>query len=224
MTKPLKNVAASVFQRLKNKAKETNRRLDEWLRYFAMERFLYRLSQTPHASQFVLKGAMLFKVWQVATPRPTMDIDLLGRPDVIHQMGTIIHNICTMPVKPDDGLFFDPDTVKTGPIAEQADLDGVRAAFRATLVNARIPMQLDVGFGTVYPSSVQVSRPGILDFPSPILQAYTRESSISEKLHTMVTLDILNSRMKDFFRYLAVVSPFRVRWVHARPRLPRVPL
>jgi hypothetical protein len=199
VTKPTRNVAASVFQRLKNKAKETNRRLDEWLRYFAMERFLYRLTQSSYADQFVLKGAMLFKVWQVATPRPTMDIDLLGEPEAIDRIDTIVQDVCALSVNPNDGLVFHTDSINSVPIAEKIAFDSVRVTFGATLVNARIPMQLDIGYGTVYPSPVRASLPTILDFPSPTLQAYTRESSISEKLHAMVTLDILNSRMKDFF-------------------------
>jgi hypothetical protein len=121
VTKPA-NVAASVFQRLKNKAKETNRRLDEWLCYFAMERFLFRLTQSSYANQFVLKGAMLFKVWEVAIPRPTMDIDLLGEPEVIDQMAAIVQEVCALPVEPHDGLVFHQDSIKARPIAEQAFL------------------------------------------------------------------------------------------------------
>ena len=90
--------------------------------------------------------------------------------------------------------MFEPGSVETSPIAEQANFDGVRATFRATLMNARIPMQIDVGFGTVSPSPVVVDLPAILDFPSPKIHAYTRESTIAEKLHAMVKLEILNSR------------------------------
>jgi hypothetical protein len=197
--RPVTNIAASVYDRLRNKARETNRPFDEWLRYFGMERFLYRLSQTPHADRFVLKGALMFKVWHVDVPRPTLDIDLLGMRDVIDQVDVIVRDICRSRVEPEDGLVFDPDSVKTGPIAEQGDFEGVRAAFRGKLVNARIPMQIDVGFGTVSPEPVKVDLPAILDFPPPRLRGYTRESTIAEKFDAMVKHDILNSRMKDFF-------------------------
>lgn len=197
--RPLKNIAASVYDRLKNRARETGRRFDEWLRYFAMERFLYRLSNTRHADRFVLKGALMFKVWRVDAPRPTLDIDLLGAPDILDQVGAIVSEVCRQPAEPEDGLIFDPDSVTTGPIAEQANFQGVRAAFRGTLLNARIPMQIDVGFGTVSPAPVIVELPTILDFPPPRLHGYTRESVVAEKFHAMVTLEILNSRMKDFF-------------------------
>ncbi len=200
MTKrPLKNVAASVYNRLKIKAREAGRRFDELLRYFAMERFLYRLSKTRHADRFVLKGALLFKVWQVDAPRHTLDIDLLGQSDILQQVDGIVREICRMRVDPDDGIVFDPGSVKSGPIAEQANFEGIRATFLGKLTNARIPMQIDVGFGVVSPSPVMVDLPAILDFPLPRLQAYTRESTIAEKFQAMVKLEILNSRMKDFF-------------------------
>lgn len=197
----VRNIAASVYARLQNKAKEANRRFDEWLAYFAMERFLYRLIRTGYAKHFVLKGALMLKAWKVATMRPTMDIDLLGRPGVVEQIHAIVRDACTQSVEPDDGLIFDPESVRTGPIAkrEGADFMGVRASFQATLLTARIPMQIDVGFGTVFPAPVPIDLPSILDFPPPRMMGYTRESSIAEKFHAMAKRELLNSRMKDFF-------------------------
>jgi hypothetical protein len=77
----LKNLAASVRQRLLDKARESDRPFNELLQYFAMERFLYRLSESPYANNFVLKGALMLPVWEAPLTRPTMDIDLLGRID-----------------------------------------------------------------------------------------------------------------------------------------------
>ena len=78
-----RNIAASVRQRLLNRARNDKRPFNELLQYFAMERFLYRLSKSEHAEHFILKGALMFRVWspsQASTRlRPTMDIDLLGR-------------------------------------------------------------------------------------------------------------------------------------------------
>ena len=200
MTKrPVKNVAASVHDRLLAKARESNRRFDELLRYFGMERFLYRLCKTRHADRFVLKGALMFRAWQVDVPRPTLDIDLLGQPGVVTEVEAVVREVCRLKVTPNDGLLFDPESVMTAPIAERAHFRGIRASFLGKLVTARIPMQLDVGFGIVSPAPVMVDLPTILDFPPPRLQGYTRESAVSEKLEAMVKLDILNSRMKDFF-------------------------
>jgi hypothetical protein len=78
---PPKNIAASVRQRLLNKARETNRSCSELVQYFAMERFLYRLSKSTHADKFILKGALMLAVWEAPLARPTMDIDMLGQID-----------------------------------------------------------------------------------------------------------------------------------------------
>ena len=75
----VKDVAASVRQKLLNNAKSTNRPFQEVLQYFAMERFLYRLAQSPYADKFVLKGALMFTVWGAPATRPTKDIDFLAR-------------------------------------------------------------------------------------------------------------------------------------------------
>ena len=76
---PRSNIAASVHQRLLNKARADQRPFNELLQYYAMERFLYRLSKSSHAERFILKGALLLRVWQAPFHRPTMDIDMLGR-------------------------------------------------------------------------------------------------------------------------------------------------
>jgi hypothetical protein len=77
--KTIKDLSASVHQRLLNKARETGRPFNELLQYFAMERFLYRLSRSSHVNRFVLKGALMFTVWKASPSRSTMDIDLLGK-------------------------------------------------------------------------------------------------------------------------------------------------
>jgi predicted nucleotidyltransferase component of viral defense system len=202
MTKPgTKNVGASVRQRLLNKARETGRPFSELLQYFAMERFLYRLSKSEHADKFVLKGALMLTAWNAPLLRPTMDIDLLGRTgNDIEAMEAIVRQICTGRVELDDGLVFDAATVQGERIAEAAEYEGVRIRFRATLDAARIRMQLDVGFGDiVVPAAVPTIYPTILDLPAPHLLAYSRETAIAEKFEAMVKLGELNSRMKDFF-------------------------
>lgn len=194
------DVAASVHQRLLNKARQTNRPFNELLQYFAMERFLYRLSRSVHANQFVLKGALMFIAWRVPVTRPTMDIDLLGITDNrVDAIVAVVKDICRQDVEP-DGLVFDAAGVEGERIVEDADYAGVRARFRGTLSTARIAMQLDIGFGdVVVPESETVEYPTILDLPAPHLRGYSRESAVAEKFEAMVKLGVLNSRVKDFF-------------------------
>jgi hypothetical protein len=199
MTSP-KNISASVGQRLLNRAKRDRRPFNELLQYYAMERFLYRLSQSAHSGRFVLKGALMLRVWRSPELRPTMDIDLLGRTsneevDIIAQIKDILATDVIA-----DGLAFDTDSIQSERIVEDADYEGIRIRFLGTLGSAKINMRIDIGFGdVVYPNPEESDLPTLLDFPPPRLLCYSRESSISEKLETMVKLGVLNSRMKDFF-------------------------
>jgi predicted nucleotidyltransferase component of viral defense system len=195
-----KNIAASVRQRLLIKARETGRPFSELLQYFAMERFLYRLSKSRYADNFVLKGALMLTVWEAPLTRPTMDIDLLGRiENSIETTTTVTREICQQEVEP-DGILFDVSNMDAKRIAEDADYEGIRIRFRGTLDTARFIIQLDIGFGDiVIPSPEPTNYPTLLDFPAPQLRVYSRESTVAEKFEAMAKLGILNSRMKDFF-------------------------
>ncbi len=194
------DLAASVRQRLQNNAHDTGRPFQEVLQYFAMERFLYRLSQSPHVERFVLKGAMMFAAWHCPATRPTKDIDFLARlNNSAETILPVIAEICSLDVEP-DGLVFDAASIAGTLIKEDADYEGLRVTFLARLQNARVPMQLDLGFGDiVVPAAVLSDYPTILDFAPPRLYGYSRETAVAEKFEAMVKLAQLNSRMKDFF-------------------------
>ncbi|MGA1845330.1 MAG: nucleotidyl transferase AbiEii/AbiGii toxin family protein [bacterium] len=200
MKKEVKNIEASIKARLKNKAKETNRPFAEVLQYYGMERFLYRFSKSRYADKFVLKGALLFAVWQIPDRRTTLDIDFLARFDnEVATIEKVMKDVCDTSVDL-DGLNFDPQTVKGMKLKEDADYEGVRVKFTGFLDRAEIPMQIDVGFGDiVYPKTRVIDYPAILDFPKPRLNGYPQESVISEKFEAMIKLGLLNSRMKDFY-------------------------
>ncbi len=196
-----RNLAASVHARLLEKAKAENRPYNELFQYYAMERMLYRLSMSRHSKKFILKGALMFTAWEVPMSRPTMDIDLLGRTkNNIDNIVAIIQDICREPVEP-DGLHFDPNSVAAAEIVEDAEYGGIRVTVRGRfLANAKVLIQLDIGFGDVIvPSETSTTYPTILDFPAPVLKGYSRESAIAEKFDAMVKRGMTNSRMKDFF-------------------------
>ena len=200
MAKNVKNIAASVHQRLLNKAKESSRPFNELLQYFAIERFIYRLSKSPYADRFILKGALMLSVWCGPASRPTMDIDLLGKIDNrLEVISAAIKDACLMDVEA-DGISFNAETVEAVRITEDAEYEGVRIRVHGSLGNARVSVQIDIGFGDVIiPNPRTVSYPAILDFPAPELKGYTMESTIAEKFQAMVKLGVLNSRMKDFY-------------------------
>jgi hypothetical protein len=209
VTKPVKDVAASVRRRLMDAAKESGRPFQEVLEYYAMERFLYRLARSPHAGRFVLKGALLLRAWGGAASRPTRDIDLLGRVEnTVEAVVPIVRAVCAAAVEP-DGMVFDPATIVGAVIREDADYPGVRVTFLGTLQNARVAMQIDIGFADVVtPGPVPTDYPVILELPAPRLAGYPRETVVAEKFEAMVKLGALNSRMKDFYDLLVLSRRF----------------
>lgn len=200
MRENIKNIEASVRDRLKNKAKKSHRPFAEVLQYYCMERFLFRFSQSKYKDTFILKGALMFTVWEVTERRTTLDIDFLAYHDnQVAAIEKVIKDVCKIRV-PVDALIFDPETVTGQKIKEDADYEGVRVKFLGFLELSRISMQIDVGFGDIiYPRPKIIDYPTILDFPKPHLKGYTLESVVSEKFETMVKLGLLNSRMKDFY-------------------------
>ena len=197
MTKPIKNVAASVRQRLLNQARAENRPFAELLQYYALERFLYRLSESTHRDKFTLKGALMLRAWNVTQTRPTRDIDVLGHLPTDSIVETIA-NVCNQSVEP-DGLRFDSTTISTENITEGADYKGLRIRLRGYLDKSQIPIQIDVGFGDAAATEILTNYPTLLGFPAPQLRGYARESTIAEKFEAMTKLGLLNSRMKDFY-------------------------
>jgi hypothetical protein len=136
-----KNISASVRQRLLNRAKNDKRPFDELLQYYAMERFLYRLSQSAHAHRFILKGALMLRVWDSPEFRPTKDIDMLGKTS--NEESNIIAQIKDiLGVEVDtDGLTFDLNTIQTERITEDADYEGIRILFSGMLNSANAARQ-----------------------------------------------------------------------------------
>ena len=196
-----KNLAASIRQRLLNRAHQTHQDFNLVLTRYAAERFLYRLSRSRYAPQFVLKGALVFLTWMSEPHRPTRDVDLLGFGDLSDEaLQAIIRDLASMQVEP-DGLEFDGGSVAIADIREGQAYQGKRVAFNARLENARIRLQIDIGIGDVVtPKPEIVAYPTCLDnMPGPKIRTYPPVSVVAEKTHTLVALGLLNSRMKDFY-------------------------
>ncbi|MCG8521344.1 MAG: nucleotidyl transferase AbiEii/AbiGii toxin family protein, partial [Pseudomonadales bacterium] len=204
-----KNVQASIHQRLLNTSKQSGRRFNDLVMYYALERFLYRLSQSEYAERFILKGGLMMNVWQTTVTRVTRDIDLLGRFDCNPEsIAQVVSAICDTDID-DDGLIFDSESVNTKSITEDADYQGVRAQFRGYFGKMPLAMQIDFGFSdTVSPKPTVISYPTLLDHPSAKLLAYNRETVVAEKFEAMVKLGELNSRMRDFFDIWALSQCF----------------
>ncbi len=231
----LKDIVASVRQRLLTYSQERGEDFQLTLIYYALERLMYRLSRSAHRDRFILKGALLFSVWSHIPHRATRDLDLLGHGDPkVDALVQAFQEICRVPVE-DDGLTFMAETISGREIREGDEYQGIRLSFEARLGVARIPIQVDIGFGdAVLPKPEPLEYPTILDFPAPRLLAYSRETVIAEKFQAMVELGIANSRMKDFFDLWFLAGQFdcdggslsrsiRATFARRKTSLPMVP-
>lgn len=200
MTRQVTDVAASVRRRLLNLARERSASFDQLLVYYAIERFLYRLSLTPWVERLVVKGATLLRAWDVPYARPTRDIDFVGRVPGSPEALVALVRDCLAADVADDGLRFD-DEVAAEEIRADDEYPGVRLIIRGDLSGAKFRLQLDVGIGDdVVPDPAWVEFPVLLpDLPAPCVLAYDPVTSIAEKVEAMVKLGDGNSRLKDFY-------------------------
>lgn len=201
------NLGESVRQKLKNLSLQRNRPFDEILRYYAMERFLYRLSISRHAQKFFLKGGLMFKVWDSMGHRATMDIDLLAKTsNHTENLQKILTEVAEVDY-PDDAVSFDTSKLILRRTQTTGDYNGVSCSFSAKLFTTKMPVLIDIGFNdTIIPHPEKFSYPTLLEMPSPILLGYTLETVFAEKLESIVKLASVNTRMKDFYDIWTIIK------------------
>jgi predicted nucleotidyltransferase component of viral defense system len=203
------NVAASVRQRLLNLSKQKGEDFTLTLVRYAAERFLYRLSRSAHAEHFILKGALLLATRVNRPYRPTRDIDFLeyGEASKV-ALAKAIAEIANAEVE-DDGLLFELGTLEVEEIRENQDYGGLRVSMDVMLDRARIPLQIDVGYGdAVVPDTIQLEYPTLLGGSTPRVRAYPIETVVAEKVEAIVKLGMLNSRMKDYYDLWLIAATF----------------
>jgi predicted nucleotidyltransferase component of viral defense system len=212
LKEPVKNIPASILARLRSQTEETNRPFAEILQYYAMERFLYRLSKTRYADKFILKGGLLFYVWNLPLRRPTRDIDFRGYVSADRStLWKIAHDVIAVSA-PDDGLEFDSQSVSVEETQIDANYQGIRVRLVALLARTRIPIQIDIGFSDELTSKVEsIEYPNILRGLKTIrMKGYPKESVVAEKFHAMIQHGDLNSRMKDYYDLWLISETFEL--------------
>lgn len=210
MPRKPRNIGASVRARLLDRARAERSDFQILLTRYALERLLYRLSVSEHRDRFILKGAMLFVTWVADPFRPTRDLDLLGHGDNdVEAIAETFRSICAERVA-DDGVVFDVAALESAPIREEMEYGGVRVRTTATIASARVPIQVDVGFGDVVtPAPVEIDYPTLLlGNPAPHLRAYPVETVVAEKFEALTMLGIVNSRLKDFYDLWLIAQTF----------------
>jgi predicted nucleotidyltransferase component of viral defense system len=210
MTEPIKNIAASIQARLKNEAERGARPFAEVLQYYVMERFLYRLSKTQYATKFILKGGLLFYVWDIPRRRATRDIDFRGYVANDHKTLLKVFKEIMEVSAPEDGIVFDPSSIFVEETQTDADYQGTRTKLIAFLGRSRIPVQIDIGFSDELASKAEsVEYPNILpDLEQVHMKGYPKESVVAEKFHAMTRHAELNSRMKDYYDLWLISETF----------------
>lgn len=198
-----RNIGASVYAKLRNLARERDVDIPVMLRRYVQERLLYRLSVSPVASEFCVKGGLLLTAYNSGNLlRPTEDIDFngFGRGRSMEALREALQIVISTPVE-DDGVWFDAESMQikkehTGLIG------GGKIMLLARLHTARVEVRVDVGFGNaITPDVRMLEMPTLLDglAPRPMVLAYPMETVIAEKLHAMAEFGMLNTRIKDHF-------------------------
>ena len=210
MKEPTRNVPASIQARLKSQAELQGRPFAEILQYYAMERFLYRLSRTRYATKFVLKGGLLFYAWNIPLRRPTRDIDFRGYVTNDTRSLQQIFREVTEIAMPEDGIEFDSGSISIEETQIDADYQGVRAKLTAYLGRSKVRIQVDIGFSDALSSKVEpVEYPNILSGLKQVqLKSYPKEAVVAEKFHAMIRHAELNSRLKDYYDLWLIAKTF----------------
>jgi len=196
----IKNIAASIKERLRNIASQSGKEFQSIIRQYVQERFLFRLSKSSYKNNLILKGALLFVAHNISRNRPTRDIDFLGTSisNEIDDIEEVVKEI--LKIEAEDGVFFDIASIEVENIVEDGDYLGVRIKFYAYMENSRERVQLDIGFDDKIASGpIEIDFPTLLDFPAPKLKVYSIETAIAEKFEAIVSLQLQSSRMKDFY-------------------------
>lgn len=204
--------AASVKERLKNKAVATGKTMQELLTVYGLERTVYRLSISDYAERFTLKGGIfLYALFEGEFARATRDIDLLakGISNDVERMRTVFADIFS--IECDDALRFDMSTLAVRNITEFKKYHGVNVSIMAFLERTKLPVSIDIGFGDViYPDRVKMNFPVILEMDVPKVYAYSLASVIAEKFEAIVSLGDANSRYKDFYDIYLLANRYNI--------------
>ena len=200
---------ASVLARLKNKSIESGRSYQLCLQLFCQEEFLRRLERSRYTDNFVLKGGLFIYTLTEFESRVTMDIDLLLQklPNTIEELRPVILEI----IQTDTGNDYITFELKgMQPISIAKKYAGISSSLVAIIKNTRTPIKIDFGVGDVIvPSKEKRSIPTQLDgFEKPVINTYSLETAIAEKIDAILDLMEYSSRMKDYYDLYYLLTHF----------------
>ena len=183
---------------IRNMAKETSVNAQILLRNYMMERLLERISVSEYKDKFIIKGGMLVASMVGLNVRSTMDIDatLKGANLSVTDMEVIMRDITEIPI--DDNVSFVIKSVSE--IMDDAEYSGIRITFDCLFDGTKTPLKVDISIGDVI-TPKEIIYPFKLMFEDRSIDvwAYNLETVIAEKLETVISRDVLNTRMRDFY-------------------------
>ena len=203
------DIAASVLARLKNKAKESGRSYQLCLQLFCQEEFLRRLEKSEYAENLVLKGGLFIYSLTNFDSRVTVDVDFLLRkiPNTPEQLKAILEKI----IATDTGNDFVTFEIKDiAPIAVAKKYAGIGASIIARIKNTKTPFSIDFGVGDIIvPKQEKRKIPTQLsDFDAPMVNTYSIETTVAEKIDAILSLMEFSSRMKDYYDIYYLANKF----------------
>lgn len=203
------DTAASVLARLKNKSKESGRSYQLCLQLFCQEEFLRRLEKSDYSDNFVLKGGLFIYSLTKFDSRVTVDIDFLLKslPNTPEQLRAILEKIISV----DTGnKFITFEITSVLPISVAKKYAGISASLVAHIKNTRTPFSIDFGVGDVIvPKQEKRKIPTQLnDFSAPMINTYSLETTIAEKIDAILSLMEFSSRMKDYYDIYYLANKF----------------
>ncbi len=203
------DVAGSTLAKLKKRAREQGIQLQQLLNLFCQEEFIRRLSYSKYSNNLILKGGFLLYTISEFTTRPTMDADYLLKnySNDLNSVETLIHDIISFPSEY-DFIRFEVRNIKI--ISENKEHHGIRVNLMGIISNTKTPFSIDFGVGDIIiPSAIFRTLPVLLPhFKKPEVLTYSLESTIAEKLDTIISLMEVTSRMKDFYDIYYLITAF----------------
>ena len=203
------DIAASVLARLKNKGKNSGRSYQLCLQLFCQEEFLRRLEKSKYAENLVLKGGLFIYSVTDFDSRVTVDVDFLLRnvPNTPEQLKKVLKEIIAIPTGNDFVTF---EITNIAPIAVAKKYAGISASLVARIKNTKMPFGIDFGVGDVIVPNREKHRiPTQLDgFAAPMVNTYSLETTIAEKIDAIISLMEFSSRMKDYYDIYYLANKF----------------
>ena len=203
------DAAAAVLARLKNKANESGRTYQLCLQLFCQEEFLRRLEKSKYVDNLVLKGGLFIYAITDFDSRVTMDVDFLlwKVPNTPEQLKTVLEEIITVPAGND---FVTYEIKGIAPIAVTKKYAGIGASLVALIKNIRTPLNIDFSVGDmIVPKQEKRKIPTQLeDFTAPMINTYSLETTVAEKIDAILNLMEFSSRMKDYYDIYYLANKF----------------